>query len=115
MLTYLVYSSCSHCSPGRCSTLGLHLMTFSLSLLSTWVPLSSSPESPASSMGANTDAVSTDESTSKQGLNQPALISIAAGVSAIVLLLILLAIFVILRHRRTRKLYPRPRAVPSNQ
>src|SRR5258706_6410406 len=109
MLTYLVYSSCSHCSPGRCSTLGLHLMTFSLSLLSTWVPLSSSPESPASSMGANTDAVSTDESTSKQGLNQPALISIAAGVFAIVLLLILIPIFGILLHRPKRRLNHTPR------
>ena len=114
MLTYLVYFPCYHCSP-RYSTSALHLMAFSLSLLSTWVPLSSSPESPAPSMGANTDTVSTDESTSNQGLNRPALISIVAGVAAIVLLLILIAIFIILRHRRRRKLYPPPRAVPSNE
>ena len=66
-------------------------------------------------MGANSDDISTDESTSKQGLNRPALISIAAGVAAIVLLLTLIGIFVIRRHRRRKKLYPRPRAVPPNE
>jgi len=76
--------------------------------------MSSSSESPAPSIGSNTDAVSTDESNSKQGLDRPALISIAAGVTVVVLLLILIAIFVYLRHRRRKKLYPRLRAVPPN-
>jgi hypothetical protein len=89
-------------------------MTSSLSLLSALVPISSSSELSASSIDANADAVSTDESSSKPGLNPPALISIAAGAGAVVLLLVLIAIFIILRHRRRKKLYPRPRAAPPN-
>ena len=92
----------------------LNLMASSLSLLSTWMPISSSSESSVSSVDANADAVTTEESSSKQGLDRSALIGLATGAGAIVLLLVLVAMFVILRHRRRKKLYPRPRAAPPN-
>ena len=89
-------------------------MDSSVSTMSTWVPIPSDLESAASSIDVNANTVSTDASSSKQGLNQPALIGIAVGAGAAALLLVLMAIFAILRHRRRTKLYPRPRAAPPN-
>ena len=90
-------------------------MASSVSASNTRVSISSDLDSSTSSIDVNADTDSPDSSSSTQGLTQPALIGIVVGAVVVALLFVLIAIFAILRHRRRKKLYPRPRAAPPNE